>query len=122
MRSVPAVLQGMNKVATGVQLRMNIADSPSLPDEVKQRLYILVRNRITEEGVLIIEAKRFRTQEQNREDAIARLVAILFQATQVPKARRKTRPSLTAKAERIDEKKRRGAVKRLRRPSPTDLD
>jgi ribosome-associated protein len=101
---------------------MNIADSPSLPDEVKQRLYILVRNRITEEGVLIIEAKRFRTQEQNREDAIARLVAILFQATQVPKARRKTRPSLTAKAERIDEKKRRGAVKRLRRPSPTDLD
>jgi ribosome-associated protein len=114
--------QNVNKVASGVQLRFNVDTSATLPDEVKQRLHSIARNRITEEGVLIIEAKRYRTQEQNREDAIARLVAIIFQATEKPKARKKTRPTAASQAERIEEKKRRSAIKRSRRTTPTDLD
>lgn len=114
--------QNVNKVATAVQLRYNIATANTLPEEVKQRLYSIARNRITGEGVLIIEAKRYRTQEQNREDAIARLVGLIYQATQKPKPRKKTRPSAASQAERIDEKKRRGAIKRSRRMPPTDLD
>ena len=114
--------QNVNKVASGVQLRFNVDTSTTLPEEVKQRLHSIARHRITEEGVLIIEAKRFRTQEQNREDAIARLAALLYQATQKPKPRRKTKPTLASQAERIEEKKRRGAIKRARQAKPTDLD
>ncbi len=114
--------QNVNKVATGVQLRFNVDTSPTLPEEIKLRLRSIARNRITEGGELIIEAKRFRTQEQNREDAIARLVALIFQATEKPKPRKKTKPSAAAQAERIEEKKRRGAVKRSRRAAPTELD
>jgi ribosome-associated protein len=114
--------QNVNKVATAVQLRFNLDSSPNLPEEVKHRLRSIARNRITEEGVLIIEAKRFRTQEQNREDAIARLVALLYQATQKPKPRKKTRPTAAAQAERIEEKKRRGVIKQLRRPAAHDID
>lgn len=114
--------QNVNKVATGVQLRFNMDGSTTLPDEVKQRLRSIARNRITEEGVLIIEAKRFRTQEQNREDAVARLVALLFQATEKPKPRKKTRPSAASQAERIEEKKHRGAIKRARRSAVQDFE
>jgi ribosome-associated protein len=114
--------QNVNKVSTAVQLRFDVQGSPSLPDEVKQRLYRIARNRITEEGILIIEAKRYRTQEQNREDAIARLVTLIYQATEKPKPRKKTRPSATSQAKRIEEKKRRGAIKRSRRMTTTDLD
>lgn len=114
--------QNVNKVASGVQLRFNVDMSNTLPDEVKQRLHSIARNRITEEGVLIIEAKRYRTQEQNREDAIARLVALIFQATEKPKPRKRTRPTAASQAERIEEKKRRGAIKRSRRTTPTELD
>jgi ribosome-associated protein len=114
--------QNVNKVASGVQLRFNVDTSTTLSDEVKQRLHNIARNRITEEGILIIEAKRFRTQEQNREDAIARLVALIFQATERPKPRKKTKPTAASQAERIEEKKRRGAIKRSRRTTPTDLD
>jgi ribosome-associated protein len=106
--------QNVNKVASGVQLRYNIAASEALPEEVKQRLYNLARNRITEEGVLIIEAKRYRTQEQNRAVAIARLVAWLYQATEKPKPRKKTRPTAAANARRLDTKRRRGEIKRAR--------
>jgi len=114
--------QNVNKVASGVQLRYNIATADTLSDEVKQRLHSIARNRITEEGVLIIEAKRYRTQKQNREDAIARLVALIYQATQKPRPRKRTRPSAASQAERIEEKKRRGAIKRSRRLTPTDLE
>lgn len=114
--------QNVNKVASGVQLRFNLAGSPSLPDEVKQRLQTIARNRITEDGILIIEAKRYRTQEQNREDAVARLVALIYQATEKPKPRKKTRPSAASQVERIEEKKRRGEIKRSRRTPPADLD
>jgi ribosome-associated protein len=114
--------QNVNKVASGVQLRFNIDASATLPDEVKLRLHRIAKNRITQDGVLIIEAKRFRTQEQNREDAVARLVALIYQATEKPKPRRKTRPTLASQTERIEVKKRRGAIKRSRRTAPGDLD
>lgn len=114
--------QNVNKVATGVQLRFAFAESPNLPEDVKHRLHSLARNRITEEGVLIIEAKRYRTQEQNREDAITRLIALIYLATQKPKPRKRTRPSAASQAERIEEKKRRGAIKRSRRVRPHELD
>lgn len=114
--------QNVNKVASAVQLRFNVDASPNLPDEVKQRMHGFAKKRITEEGVLMIEAKRFRTQEQNREDAIARLVALIFQATEKPKPRKKTRPSAASQAERIEEKKRRGAIKRARRAQPHEFE
>lgn len=114
--------QNVNKVASAAQLRFNVDASPNLPDEVKLRLRMIAKNRITEEGVLVIEAKRFRTQEQNREDAIARLVALIFQATEKPKPRKKTRPSASSQAERIEEKKRRGAIKRARSAQPHEFE
>lgn len=113
--------QNVNKVASGVQLRYNLAAS-TLPDEIKYRLSRIAHNRITEDGVLIIEAKRYRTQEQNREDAVARLVALIAKATEKPKPRKKTKPSAASQAKRIEEKKRRGAIKRSRRMPPSDLD
>lgn len=114
--------QNVNKVASGVQLRFNIQASTTLPDEVKQRLHILARNRITEEGILIIEAKQYRTQEQNRADALLRLADLLRQASHQPKPRKKTRPSVAAKARRLDEKRRRGEIKRLRGPHASERD
>jgi ribosome-associated protein len=114
--------QNVNKVSSGVQLRFDVNASTTLPEEVKLRLYSIARNRITEEGILIIEAKRFRTQEQNRQDATNRLVALIFQATEKPKQRRRTRPSLASQVERIEEKKRRSAIKQSRRMARNDTD
>jgi ribosome-associated protein len=114
--------QNVNKVASGVQLRFDVAASPNLPEEVKQRLRGIAGSRITEDGTLIIEAKRYRSQEQNREDAVARLVTLLQKATEKPKPRRKTRPTAASQAERIDSKKRRGAIKRARRMDPREID
>jgi ribosome-associated protein len=105
--------QNVNKVATAVQLRFDVPTS-SLPDDVKARLRHLAGKRMTGEGVLMIEAKRFRTQEQNREDAIQRFVELVRKALVEPKKRRKTRPSATSKEERLKEKKRRGDIKKLR--------
>ena len=106
--------QNVNKVATAVQLRLNVANSPSLPDDVRQRLISLGRGRVTEEGVLIIDAQRFRTQGRNRQDAIARLVALIRNAAQRPKTRRKTKPTLASKTRRLETKRRRAETKRLR--------
>lgn len=114
--------QNVNKVASAVQLRINIDASPSLPDEVKLRLRRIAGSRITEEGVLIIEAKRFRTQDQNREDALQRLVGLLRQATEKPKPRKATRPSATSKARRMDEKRQHGEIKRMRRYRKGEVD
>ena len=86
--------QNVNKVATAVQLRFNVAGSLSLPHDVRERLVRLAGRRITEEGILIIEARRFRTQEQNRQDAVDRLIQLVKKAAQRPKTRRKTRPSM----------------------------
>jgi ribosome-associated protein len=105
--------QNVNKVATAVQLRFDV-QAASLPEEVKARLMHLAGKRMTGEGVLMIEAKRFRTQEQNREDAIQRFVELVRKSLAKPKARKKTRPSAAAKEERLKEKKRKGEIKKLR--------
>ncbi len=109
--------QNVNKVATAVQLRFDARHSPSLPDDVRARLIRLAGKRVNAEGVLLIEAARFRTQEQNRADARARLIALIQQAALPPKTRRKTKPSRTAKERRLEGKKRRSAVKILRKVS-----
>ena len=106
--------QNVNKVATAVQLRFDVANSPSLPEEVKTRLTKLAGKRVTQEGVLIIEARRYRTQDGNREDAIKRLGQLIKRALEKPKKRKQTKPSKASKEKRLQEKKRRGETKRTR--------
>ncbi len=113
--------QNVNKVATAVQLRFDVGNSPSLPGDVRTRLIRLGGRRITQDGVLIIDARRFRTQEQNREDAVTRLIELLRKAAEKPKPRKKTRPSKAAKESRIESKKKRGRLKRMRSRQP-DID
>ncbi|MCP4681841.1 MAG: aminoacyl-tRNA hydrolase [Desulfobacterales bacterium] len=108
--------QNVNKVATAVQLRFDVLNSTTLPDDVRQRLIRLAGRRVTGEGVLIINARRFRTQERNRQDAINRLVELIRSAVESPKPRRKTRPSPKSKRRRLDTKRQRSKTKRLRRP------
>lgn len=108
--------QNVNKVATAVQLRFDVANSTSLPDDVRQRLISLARSRITEDGVLIINAQRFRTQRRNRQDAMERFVELIRKAAREPKIRRKTRPTLASKMQRLETKQRRSRTKRLRQP------
>jgi ribosome-associated protein len=110
--------QNVNKVATATQLRFDVLHSPSLPEEVRLRLLKLAKNRISEDGILIIEAKTYRTQEQNRQDAIDRLVNLIRRATEKPKIRKQTRPTLASKQRRLEQKRRRGEIKRLRRSPP----
>jgi ribosome-associated protein len=105
--------QNVNKVATAVQLRFNIENS-SLPMDVRERLNHLAANKITSEGELLIEAKRYRTQEQNREDAVNRLIQLIQKAFQKPKARRQTKPNAQSREKRLQEKKQRGEVKKMR--------
>ncbi|MDY6950416.1 MAG: alternative ribosome rescue aminoacyl-tRNA hydrolase ArfB [Thermodesulfobacteriota bacterium] len=107
--------QNVNKVATAVQLRFEVGKSLSLPDDVRKRLIRLAGRRMTEGGVLIIEARRFRTQEQNRQDAMERLVQWVRRAAEKPKPRRKTRPTLESKRRRLEAKRRRAETKRMRR-------
>ena len=107
--------QNVNKVATAVQLRFDVGNSPALPGDVRTRLIRLAHRRVTQEGILIIDAQRFRSQERNREDAIARLVELIRKAAEKPKPRKKTKPSQAAKQRRIESKKRRGDTKRMRR-------
>jgi len=108
--------QNVNKVSTAVELRFDAANSPSLPPEVRSRLMKIAGKRVTSGGVLIIEARRFRTQEKNRADAIERLTGLIRKAAAEPAKRRKTRPTYQSKEERIKSKKRRSRVKELRRP------
>jgi ribosome-associated protein len=114
--------QNVNKVASAVKLYFDVRHSPSLPDEVKDRLAKLAGSRLTADGVLVIDARRYRTQEQNRLDAIRRLAALIQKALDKPKLRKKTRPTVTASAARLAEKKRRGLVKRLRHYDPADWE
>jgi ribosome-associated protein len=107
--------QNVNKVSTAVQLRFDAARSPSLDDATRERLGALAGSRMTSDGVLVIDARSFRTQGQNREDARARLAELLRQATVRPRKRRKTRPSLAAKERRLTGKKQRSATKQGRR-------
>ncbi len=106
--------QKINKVATAVQLRFDASRSPSLPDDVRVRLVRLAGRRVNKEGVLVIDARRFRTQEQNRRDALERLIALIRRAAERPTPRRRTKPTLAAKTRRLEAKRRRGRIKRLR--------
>jgi ribosome-associated protein len=106
--------QNVNKVATAVQLRFDVTNSPTLASDLKGRLLRLSGSRINADGILLIEAKRFRTQEGNREDATQRLVELLRKASIKPKKRLKTRPTKASKEERLKEKKQRGAIKKTR--------
>jgi ribosome-associated protein len=110
--------QNVNKVETAVQLRFDVRNSPSLPDYVKDQLETLAGKRMTNEGVLIITAQRFRTQERNREDAVERLVELIRQATERPKPRRPTRPTLASKKRRLEAKGRRSEIKKGRSGKP----
>lgn len=106
--------QNVNKVSNAVQLRFDVMRS-SLPAAVKERLLALDDRRISSDGVVVIKAQRFRSLEKNRDDAIARLQAIVDAAAQVPKARLATRPTAASRARRLDEKTHRSRIKSLRR-------
>ena len=107
--------QNVNKVSTAVQLRFDVANSPSLPDDVRARLVQLAGKRMTKDGVLLVESQRFRTQERNRQDALERLIELIRQAAQKPKRRRKTRPTRASKERRLENKRRQSKKKRLRK-------
>ncbi len=106
--------QNVNKVSTAVQLRFDVASSPSLPEEVRQRLLRLGGKRVTTQGVLVIQSQQHRTQEQNREAALHRLVELVRRAAEPPKKRYQTRPTRASQERRLEVKHRRGLVKRLR--------
>ena len=112
--------QNVNKVASAVQLRFDVRRSPSLPQPVRERLERLGGSRITQDGVLVITAQRFRSQERNRLDALARLVALIRRATAPPVPRRPTRPSAAARQRRLNEKARRSRLKRERGSMPDE--
>lgn len=107
--------QNVNKVSTAVQLRFNVLHSPSLPEEVKQRLLHLARNRITKEGVLVITAGQFRSQDQNRQEAKQRLVFLIQRALYKPAKRIPTAPSKSSNEKRLQAKTKQGIRKRLRK-------
>jgi ribosome-associated protein len=107
--------QNVNKVATAVQLRFNVRASSSLDSDVKERLTRLAGNQINADGDLIIDARKFRSQERNRQDALERLARLIEQASIRPKRRKKTKPTLSAKTRRLAEKRRLSQTKQLRR-------
>jgi ribosome-associated protein len=107
--------QNVNKVSTAVQLRFDIRNSASIPFEIRERLIRLAGKRVTAEGVLIIHASRYRTQERNRQDAVERLVQLVRRAAEKPKRRVKTRPTLASKERQLAEKRRRSHIKKMRR-------
>ena len=112
--------QNVNKVATAVQLRFDARNSPSLPAAVRTRLQQLSGSRLTKDGVIVIFADRYRTQERNRQDALGRLLALIRRACEIPKPRRATRPTAASTERRLKAKTGRGAVKRLRGSPPAD--
>jgi ribosome-associated protein len=111
--------QNVNKLATAVQLRFDVRHSPSLPPDVRDRLERLAGSRLTRDGVLVIIAQRHRTQARNRDDALERLVDLIRQAAVAPVKRRPTRPTKASKERRIEGKKKRADVKRLRGKRPS---
>lgn len=113
--------QNVNKVSTAVQLRFDAANSAALTDDVRQRLIKLAGRRMTDEGILIIEAQRFRTQSRNRDDARAKLYELIRQAAEPPKPRYKTQPTQASKKRRLESKQQRGDIKRSRKmPSSSE--
>jgi ribosome-associated protein len=112
--------QNVNKVASAVELRFDARRSPSLPEDVAIRLIQLAGSRATQDGVIVMFAQRFASQPRNREDARARLAALLLKAQERERPRRPTRPTAASRARRLDEKSRRGAIKALRRRAGAD--
>ncbi len=110
--------QNVNKLASAVQLRFDVLHSPSLPDDVRLRLLKLAGRRINNLGVLVIEARQHRSQEQNKQEALRRLVEMLRKASLPPKPRHKTKPTLASKLRRLETKRRRSQVKSLRHKHP----
>ena len=106
--------QNVNKVSSALHLRFDIPAS-SLPEAVKQRLLGMRDQRISREGILVIKAQRFRTREKNRADAMERLQELIVAASRVQKTRKQTRPSRAARQQRMEDKSKRGQIKRLRR-------
>ncbi|HUI14374.1 MAG TPA: alternative ribosome rescue aminoacyl-tRNA hydrolase ArfB [Xanthobacteraceae bacterium] len=111
--------QNVNKLSTAVQLRFDARHSPSLPNDVRLRLERLAGSRLTRDGVLVIIAQRHRTQTRNRQDALERLLDLIRRAAVAPVKRRATRPTKASRERRIEGKKRRAGIKRLRRASPS---
>ena len=114
--------QNVNKVSTAVQLRFDATNSPSLPEPVRLRLLEQARGYLTKDGILFIEAQRFRTQAANRQDALNRLMELIRKAAQKPKVRYKTRPTLASKIRRLETKKHRSETKSSRRSRPVEDD
>lgn len=114
--------QNVNKVATSVQLRFDVRSSPSLPPDIKERLMKLAGRRITDEGVLIIEAKRHRTQDQNRQEALDRLTDLIRRAQDKPKQRHPTRPTRASREKRLAIKRKRSELKKHRQTPPQQED
>ena len=114
--------QNVNKVSTAVELRFDVRGSPSLPEDVRVRLGRLAGRRLNQDGVLVLSAQRFRTQERNRQDALARLIELIAQAAEPPPPpRKKTRPSRAAREQRLSAKSRRAGIKSMRgRPARED--
>lgn len=112
--------QHVNKAATAVQLRFDVSASSSLPDEVRERLIQIAGNRMSDDGVLVIEASEHRSQKRNREAAIDRLIELVRSASEKPKERRQTKPPPEVKKRRLEDKRHRSSVKELRRPVPPE--
>ncbi len=112
--------QNVNKLSTAVQLRFDVRQSRSLPDDVRARLIRLAGRRVSQDGILQIIAQRHRTQERNRQDALARLIELIREAAIPPVKRRATKPTFGSKQRRLEKKVRRSGVKQLRRSRPAD--
>lgn len=113
--------QNVNKVSTAVQLKFDISNSPNLVPAVKKRLIALAGNKVTKQNILVIEASAYRSQEKNRSDALTRLIDLIQRASKKPKPRHKTKPTLASKRKRIESKKRKGNIKKMRRaPAVSD--
>ena len=114
--------QNVNKLATAVQLRFDARGSPSLPEDVRERLLELAGTRATKHGEIVISARRFRTRERNREDALERLVALVRRAAVADKPRRPTQPSVASKRRRLEDKRRRSQLKHARQRFAPDTE
>lgn len=119
VRSQGAGGQNVNKVASAIHLRFDIRNSPSLPDEVRRKLLASGDQRISADGVIVIKSQETRSQERNRQIALERLAEVIRPATRQPKRRVPTRPGKAAAKKRLDEKSRRGEIKKLR-SKPSD--
>jgi ribosome-associated protein len=106
--------QNVNKVSTAVQLRFNVAESPTLSDEIRRRLLDIGGNKLTRDGILVITARRYRSQEQNRKDALERLINLIQKAAVPPKTRHKSKPTAASRQRRLHDKHHRSQVKQQR--------